>query len=551
MKKDDRRPTTRINEDDTICDPHTLGADLQNMLGGGEYAPFVSSPILESNFIQVNRRGESIYLHNRANWVTMGICSSCQAPQVPNVMLLAHLKPTAPEDAESLFESLLTSPSPDNVVLTRFIPLQFVTLTVHDFDNMRLKVKLVSGRAYYLQLCAPAHKEDTLFYQWVELISFLNQEKVKASKISEVSSLSEITNSTDITGSMDIMDIAAFTDIGSSYPYTCTEATCVIESTDFSEVSDFTDVTDVTDIPENEVPEVPDVRIVTEVTEITDNCEVINSSRVTVVFENDDIGRVMQKQEGTVENIQRTGCQQYTENKDSVKKSSKHVTISDVTLTFEGDRYFYDTLSSDISETGASEVRNETTSELKRTDFEDMALETERSRISLVGVLKRRCSVKIPAAIVQAKDEEVLEQSSSSRPPSAPPHSDGSKFVSLEDRLALNGSRPAARWTHSQALACARARATRSWALRSGPMTVLSLRAGSGLGDPRQFLGQAAGGAHRTLPAIGAPAAPESRERVRGLAAAAGAGLARSRGGVAGGGGGGDGGDWRRGGGGD
>lgn len=84
------------------------------------------------------------------------------------------------------------------VSFSRFLPLQFVTVSVHDAENMRLKVKLVSGRAYYLQLCAPAHEQDTLFCQWVELISLLNQEKAKASKMSEFSSLSEITNSTEI-----------------------------------------------------------------------------------------------------------------------------------------------------------------------------------------------------------------------------------------------------------------------------------------------------------------------------------------------------------------
>lgn len=79
-------------------------------------------------------------------------------------------------------------------------------------------------------------------------------------------------------------------------------------------------------------------------------------------------------------------------------------------------------------------------------------------------------------------------------------------------------------------------------------MSEPSLPAGSGLGEPRQPLCLAAGGARAGEPGIGAPAAPESRGRVRGLAAAAGAGLARSRGGVAGGG---DGGDWRWGRGGD
>lgn len=178
----------------------------------------------------------------------------------------------------------------------RFLPLQFVTLSVHNAENMRLKVKLVSGRAYYLQLCAPASKQDILFSQWVELISLLNQEKAKASKVSEVSSLSEITNSTDITGSGDIMDIAAFTAVQDPHVDTCLDTTHAIESTDFSELTDITDITDVTDVPENEATEAPDISIFTEVTEVTDFCDVTTSSGVKVVFENDDILRAKQEE---------------------------------------------------------------------------------------------------------------------------------------------------------------------------------------------------------------------------------------------------------------
>lgn len=65
----------------------------------------------------------------------------------------------------------------------------------------------------------------------------------------------------------------------------------------------------------------------------------------------------------------------------------------------------------------------------------------------------------------------------------------------------------------------------------------------------RSSLSPGVGGPYRERPGIGAPAAPESQGRVRGLASAAGAGLARPRGGVAGDGG--DGGGWRWGGGGD
>ncbi|XP_057602502.1 Golgi-associated RAB2 interactor protein 2-like [Hippopotamus amphibius kiboko] len=143
MKKSNRKSTTRIDEHEDICVPDAEDpGELQNMLDRGEYAPFVPPPILESNFIQVNRRGESIYLHNRANWVTVGICSSSPTLKTPNVMLLAHLTPATQKDSEPLFKSLLTSPSPENLVLTRFLPLQFVTLSVHDAENMRIKVKL-------------------------------------------------------------------------------------------------------------------------------------------------------------------------------------------------------------------------------------------------------------------------------------------------------------------------------------------------------------------------------------------------------------------------
>lgn len=55
MKKSNRKSPTRIDEKDDICVPDSKDqGELQNMLNGGEYAPFVSPPILESNFIQVN-----------------------------------------------------------------------------------------------------------------------------------------------------------------------------------------------------------------------------------------------------------------------------------------------------------------------------------------------------------------------------------------------------------------------------------------------------------------------------------------------------------------
>ncbi|XP_016079263.1 PREDICTED: protein FAM71D [Miniopterus natalensis] len=383
MKKGSRRFTLRIDEQDDTCVPPMRGpGQLQNVSDGGEYAPFVSPPMLEGNFIQVNKRGESIYLHNRANWVAVAICSSKGSLQIPNVMLLAHLTPDAQKDREPLFRSLLTS-SPEKLVLTRFLPLQFVTLSVHDAENMCLKVKLVSGRAYYLQLCAPAYKQEALFSQWVELISHLNQEKAKASKVLEFLSLSEITNSTDITGSGDIMDITDFTAIQTSHTFTYSDPTHAIESTDFSELTFITDVTDVTDVPENEVTEASDINIFTEVTEVTDVTDlhdVASSSRFRVVYENDDILRAKQEEKEKMENSLKPGCLQGTESESEINEASKHIAISNVTVTFEGERCFHTVLTTEENAPTTVTEMSDTTLEIRTSDLKSTALESVESR---------------------------------------------------------------------------------------------------------------------------------------------------------------------------
>nr|KAF6500034.1 family with sequence similarity 71 member D [Molossus molossus] len=357
MKKSGRKPAPRVPEQEAFCVLPSPGpGHLQTTLDGGEYALFVSPPMLEGNFIQVNRRGESIYLHNRANWVAVGICSSSHSPKTPNVMLLAHRPPAAWNDGEPLFRSLLTSP--EKLVLTRFLPLQFVTLSVHDAENMRLKVKLVSGRAYYLQLCAPAYQQDFLFSQWVELISLLNQEKAKAAKLSEVSSLSEITNSTDITGSVDIMDMEEFAAVQTPCVHAYSDPEHAIENADFSELTVITDVTDVTDVPENEVTEAPDISISTEVTEVTDLHDVTNSSGVRVVFENDDIRRAKQEEKEKMKNILKPGCLQGT----------------------KSERCFETILTPEHSETNTFTEKSDRTLEMRTTDFKSAALKAEESR---------------------------------------------------------------------------------------------------------------------------------------------------------------------------
>lgn len=55
----------------------------------------------------------------------------------------------------------------------RFLPLKFVDISVHSAKDRRLKLKLVSGRSYYLELCAPPQKRSLIFHQWLRLINLL------------------------------------------------------------------------------------------------------------------------------------------------------------------------------------------------------------------------------------------------------------------------------------------------------------------------------------------------------------------------------------------
>ncbi|KAJ6667222.1 hypothetical protein lerEdw1_017200 [Lerista edwardsae] len=168
-----KQPTLRnpIKQTESADDIPITG-ELQRILESGEYIPLTSAPVFESNFVQVNRRGESIYLHNRPNYVIMGICASNPALSLPNVMLLANSCPSSSQE-DIPISSGLSEQSEDEIVLTRFLPLKFVDISVHSAKDRRLKLKLVSGRSYYLELCAPPQKRSQIFHQWLRLINLL------------------------------------------------------------------------------------------------------------------------------------------------------------------------------------------------------------------------------------------------------------------------------------------------------------------------------------------------------------------------------------------
>lgn len=58
------------------------------------------------------------------------------------------------------------------------IPLDFASLYVHDLSTWRLKLRLRTGRHYFLALDAPEHERDFIFDRWIQLINMLQEAKL-------------------------------------------------------------------------------------------------------------------------------------------------------------------------------------------------------------------------------------------------------------------------------------------------------------------------------------------------------------------------------------
>ncbi|KAM5297560.1 Golgi-associated RAB2 interactor protein 5B [Glossophaga mutica] len=133
---------------------------LQKTLQQGEYLPLCPLPMLESNFVQVTSRGAPVHVHHKSNHLTMGVAASLPGPVLPDLLLIA--RPSEARDCSSL-------------VLTRMIPLDLVHLYVHSLSAWRLKLCLITGRYYYLELNAPDSEVAFLFDRWMRLIHLLQE----------------------------------------------------------------------------------------------------------------------------------------------------------------------------------------------------------------------------------------------------------------------------------------------------------------------------------------------------------------------------------------
>ncbi|XP_066228700.1 Golgi-associated RAB2 interactor protein 5B [Saccopteryx leptura] len=148
--------------DSLPCPPKwvpTLG-QLQKTLQKGEYLPLRPLPMFESDFVQVTSQGAPVYVHHKTNHLTMGVAASLPGPVLPDLLLLAQ--PSESRDCT-------------NLILTRMIPLDLVHLYVHNLSAWRLKLRLITGRYYYLELDAPDSEVAFLFDRWIRLINLLRE----------------------------------------------------------------------------------------------------------------------------------------------------------------------------------------------------------------------------------------------------------------------------------------------------------------------------------------------------------------------------------------
>lgn len=146
---------------------------LQSQLHLGEYDLLRLAPMLESDFVQVSKRGEVIDVHNQVQTVTVGVACTSAIHMVPNVLVLA--RPIIPrKESHPKLKSLLRHHTPPKrFELTRLLPLRFVKISIHNLEKKQLRFKLASGRTFYLQLSPQLGQQEDLFPLWVKVVQML------------------------------------------------------------------------------------------------------------------------------------------------------------------------------------------------------------------------------------------------------------------------------------------------------------------------------------------------------------------------------------------
>ncbi|XP_017500179.3 Golgi-associated RAB2 interactor protein 3 [Manis javanica] len=149
--------------------------DLQRQLyKGGEYDIFRYTPMFESNFIQISKKGEMIDVHNHVQMVTVGIVSTSPVLPLPDVMLLARPTKACEDCVRHALPAKGRGLKPEKTLeLTRLLPLTFVKISTHDREKQQLRLKLATGRTFYLQLYPSLDARKDLFGYWEKLVYLL------------------------------------------------------------------------------------------------------------------------------------------------------------------------------------------------------------------------------------------------------------------------------------------------------------------------------------------------------------------------------------------
>uniref|UniRef100_A0A8C4W141 Golgi associated RAB2 interactor protein-like Rab2B-binding domain-containing protein n=1 Tax=Gopherus evgoodei TaxID=1825980 RepID=A0A8C4W141_9SAUR len=131
-----------------------------------------------SLFAQITRRGKNVDIHNHPTEATIGIISTDNKLPLPNVMLIARPVPMQNNQVPSGYKMRgRHEEAPSGLTLRfpcRLLPLKFVRISVHDPDRQRIKLKLINGHSYYLQLYASPGEQELLFDRWLSLIYLLH-----------------------------------------------------------------------------------------------------------------------------------------------------------------------------------------------------------------------------------------------------------------------------------------------------------------------------------------------------------------------------------------
>ncbi|XP_034271587.1 Golgi-associated RAB2 interactor protein 1A-like [Pantherophis guttatus] len=163
---------------------------LECLLRQGEYEMFQYSPMFESDFFQINKEGNPINVHNKKKVITLGVTSTIPTLPIPNTLLLAS-SIVSSEEHISKSTSIFHQPLPGKLELKRLFPLCLVKISIHNLEKKQLRLKLVTGRTYYLQLYPTSHQQQDLFADWIKLVQMIrpsskinfNQQKLENKKL--------------------------------------------------------------------------------------------------------------------------------------------------------------------------------------------------------------------------------------------------------------------------------------------------------------------------------------------------------------------------------